>query len=258
MDLFKKKQHVSEEHEKRVRIFRDGWTLEKPDSCFNNRYVDKNGNKSELFYYTGDYKNGFAIVKRTSVGSMHYRDKDGNVSEPFYKCNDYRCGLALVKKDKFGPYQFRDKNGVLSEEFAYAEDYNWLYALVEKEENGPYQIRNSKGKLSLNTYNNYDEAKRAVNDVPLHLIYLASEEDVYDISPKDVLSNLDDIQTYLKGKYQKRIEESTSKEEVLDIEDDFSRISDYIKQTAYDEHKRQVEENELKATKKELFEKDLF
>ena len=44
-------------------------------------FIDKNGNKSNSFYFAGNYNNGFAIVRQTKKSPVQHRDLLGRLSD---------------------------------------------------------------------------------------------------------------------------------------------------------------------------------
>lgn len=233
-------------------------------------YEDNIGNVSEKFEFADSYYEGFAVVK-LSNGKFAYRDVNGLLSKEYACAYPYSYGFGLVKLDN-GKFAYRDASGDISEEYKDAGVYINGIARV-KLVNGKCAIRDTNGKLT-NGYKYVSPCSNGFNQVGTddekfvyrdpNGIILENCEDVgkvlnnkvvsvYDLK-EDVFESdslVDVMLKKLRTNAKKSIELATTKKELDDVEDNYTKDTEYVLSKAYDAKQKQ----ELLASKQSLLDK---
>ena len=189
-------------------------------------------------------------------------------------------------------YRYKLPNGKETEKFFWGTQFSdylgVFFALVQKDESSKFQAMNIEGELSNETFNNpfvmyqhiddggtftygkgaeksgkadksleiYSMSKPGPDFASMQRLYkyFGYEATIYDLTPEEILENLDKIQAFEEYNYCMALEHCKSKKEMQKLYDDYTAVADYIKQTAYEptlEAKRKAEEDGFREVYKE-------
>lgn len=256
-------------------------------------YTFKNSDGEILgaFLYAEPFREGFALVRSKAQGETYssFIDEQGYYSEPFMDARSYKNGFAWVKIDR-GQYAYRDKNRIISDFFYYAGDYSADgFAIVQYEKHGAYQIRNAQGKVSKEYFSSKSFARDCIeNDLAKRLTfdtiesektiketkpespktgdeqksnldkYFGYEATIYDLTPEEILANLERIQAFEEYNYYMALEHCDSSWNMMELFLNYQTIAQYIKQTAYEAEMKTKKNPTLDEWREELKGKPLF
>ena len=184
-------------------------------------------------------------------------------------------------------YYFDFQDGRVQQRFVYATEFSdfegIVFAIVQEEENGKFRAINATGQLSHETFENptllfdniikkggftftdkdlevYSMSKKGPDFASLDRLnkYFRYEVTIYELTPDEILVNLEKIQKFEEMNYLMALEHCSSKQSMQKFYDDYLVVTEYIKQTAYEatsKAKRKANEDRFRA---EFKEKPLF
>ena len=122
------------------------------------RFLNNNGEISQIYYDAMEYSQGYAAVKVDENSDWQFRDASGKLSDETYFRVFDNCTYNvpfLVRKNENSLYQYF-YNGKLSEEFKDATVYSGLGLAGVLLDDGLWHFRDENGKISEDGYVNID------------------------------------------------------------------------------------------------------
>lgn len=121
--------------------------------------------------------------------------------------------------------------------YYYFGDYYDGFAIVQKKEDGKWKYRDVNGNLSKESFEFYYYAAKID---PKTLTYKSSKEiDIYSLSSREILENLDKIKELLKNEYQRMLSVCSTKEQREKVVEICKKQTEYIKSMAYEAYEEQ-------------------
>ena len=193
-------------------------------------------------------------------------------------------------------YRYQLPNGNQTEKFFWGtqfSDYKGVFfALVQKNKSSKFQAMNIEGELSNETFDNmfvmhqhiddggtftygkgaeksgkddkfleiYSMSKPGPDFASMQRLrnYFSCVATIYDLTPEEVLENLDKIQAFEEYNYCMALEQCDYGQEMEELYQNYLAVTEYIKQTAYEakvklENDRKLQEMRTKYKGQPLF-----
>lgn len=193
-------------------------------------------------------------------------------------------------------YRYQLPNGKETEKFFWGtqfSDYQGVFfALVQKDKSSKFQAMNIEGELSNETFDNMFVMHQHIDDggtftygkgaeksektdkyleiysmskpgpdfasmqrVGNYFKYVAS---IYELTPEEVLENLEKIQAFEEYNYQIALTQCDYGQEMEELYQNYLAVTEYIKQTAYEAKVKLENDRKVQAKRAEFAEKQLF
>ena len=211
------------------------------------------------------FSDGFAWV---FSGDKHfYFDEYGDFSEEFSFASSYRNGYSYVAKEeidgdrkKFRKFKLRNTNGELSA-FDFTEDYA-KYVISEQNFKDcarffDSSVESSDEKDPKKSTGYLGRASKSASEQKIYSYY-NYRSTIYDLTPEEILANLDKIQAFEENNYLMALAHCQTEQEKQALRENYLVIAEYIKQTAYEAKVKLENDRKVQAKRAKFAEKQLF